>query len=279
MQFHNFLKVITVFSFFLFSSATCQQSSEKKADEQVPTEATVAEKKPLLTQVDLAAEPKYSDIKKYFKTGDVLIFKEFDPAGLAIAFVEEEIGHVPGYTHVGIIFDLPANNGLPAGLYFWQAIPPKDVFPQTYGNDYFKGAESTGAQMVSLDKIMAYLSTLQGSETEYISIRQLSKPLTDAEKSALEMYARTVDGRSFSYPSSLGMAADYYEGRKGNQSHDNSFFCSKLASQTFRRAGLIDSVITNSVLPGHFAISPGDSFNLITFPTNALDSIVEFTPN
>lgn len=280
------LIAITIGALTIFG---CEQVKEKMPEaeealdqvkEKVSNLNAEQEPKPLLTQVKLPNEPTYDQIKPYLKTGDVLLFYDFDTAGIEIMLVDMAIAHVPPLTHVGIVFELPENNGLPAGLYFWQAIPPKDVLPQTYGNDWIKGAESTGAQMVSLDKVMEYLSTIKGIETQYVLVRQLSKALSDSEKDAMLKYAREVDGRSFSWPIPEDMAFDYFLGAKeGKQSTDYSFFCSKLASQTFQNAGLIDSVITNSVLPGHFAISPGDKENLITFKTNALDSIVQFLPN
>jgi len=96
----------------------------------------------------------------------------------------------------------------------------------------------------------------------------------------MENYARQVDGRSFSYPVELAMPYDYYEGAiKGIQTADNSFFCSKLASQTFKEAGIIAlDTPTNAILPGHFALPSGLAENPIQFYNNRLDSIINFKP-
>lgn len=197
----------------------------------------------------------YSQIKDSLKTGDVLLFDGFDLAGLGIMILENDIVGIPPYTHVGIVFRLPARDNMPAGLYFWQAAPPAGSIEEDgrFGNDYFKGVPGNGAQMISLDTLMNYVANLKGLNTLLVAARQLKKELSPEQSQALYNYAAHISGRSFSYPTDGGMVVDYLAGASGRQSGDESFFCSKLASQTFWKAGLIDSVVTNSVLPGDFA--------------------------
>lgn len=254
MKTKHFAKSLTLLAIILaFTNCNQQQKPEPKAEES-----------DTVVPIQSGNDSTYSQIKGSLKTGDIIVFQGFDDAGIAIMLYEEKIDILP-YTHVGIIFELPERNGLPKGLYFWQAAPLDTSDPARFGNDYIKGAVSNGAQMVSLDKMMSYISNLSGADTMTVSIRKLEKPLTQPQQNALFNYACQVAGRSFSYPTYDGMVKDYMAGAMGIQSGDESFFCSKLASQTFVAAGIIDSLITNSVLPGHFAVIENTDSSKIQF--------------
>lgn len=268
-QFQFALGLVALMMFHLFPATALAANSDFTVVKQFEGDT-----------INPATDSTYSQVKDKLKTGDVLLFVGFDPAGIGIMFLEMDILNIKPFTHVGIVFDLPASNGQPAGLYFWQAAPgdPKD--PDRFGPDYIKGVPSDGAQMVSLDSLMAYVNTVPfDTEPMIVTVRPLEKALTSQEEADLLHYARTVSGRSFSYPTDGGMVVDYVAGAAGKQSGDESFFCSKLASQTFYEAGLIEEVITNSVLPGHFAITPDNPENKINFTIdNQFGQIIPIWP-
>jgi hypothetical protein len=162
---------------------------------------------------------------------------------------------------VGIVVPMPENADLPAGIYFWHAVPADAT--QSFGPDYYKQTECNGCVLVSLDAVMGWVNLQDTSGTMQFNLiaRQISPALAPDDEYALIQYIRYLAGRSFSTPVDTGMVADYLEGveaakKGGTSSADDTFFCSKLASQTFQQAGLLPTnLVTNSVLPGHFGVN------------------------
>lgn len=215
----------------------------------------------------------YSDLKGQLKSGDIVLLKGFDLTGGLIMTLEGS-QNLEDFTHVGIVMDLPAYGNSPAGLYYWQAAPPTpppDKWP--FGTDYIKQVECNGCVLVPLDIVVDVVANETLGKTSLndfqLWARQLNKPLTAEYEQAMLNYMRVLSGRSFSYPVAEGMIADYtagYDDVKNNgvlatSSADDTFFCSKLASQTFQEAGLLQSgLVTNSVLPGHFGQSADNQY-------------------
>lgn len=257
----------------------CSEPSEVKDDEPAPTEQNQTEISTARKFVSFGDSivPTYDSLKSTFKTGDILLFDGFDLTGIAILVLEKKL-NIPLFTHVGVIFDLPGNSNMPAGLYFWQAAPQHGLDSNRFGNDYIKGVPSNGAQMISLDTLMHYLDTLHGLDSMIVGVRHLNNPLNAAQQQKLFKYAAEVCGRSFSAPPQTGMPLDFAAGEKGIQSGDETFFCSKLASQTYLEAHLIESVITNSVLPGHFGPNLPNEKTKINFLDNGFGNFITFSP-
>jgi len=224
----------------------------------------------------------YPKLKSELKSGDIIMFQGFDFAGYMIMGLET-LENIEPFTHVGIVMEMPAFGASPAGLYFWQAQPP-DADNQ-FGPDYFKQVASDGCVMVSLDAVMAWVSQQDTSGAMRFNLiaRQLNNPLAAPDLAAMLTTMRFLCGRSFSTPTDLGMVADYYKGcdavKKGGQSSANdTFFCSKLASQTFQGAGILPAtLVTNSVLPGHFG-SNQDNTKLQFLKGYGFGADIYFTP-
>jgi hypothetical protein len=222
---------------------------------------TITKHQSLMLNEGIPNQTNYSALKNSFKTGDIIMFMGFDFAGYAIMGLEEAEG-IDLFTHVGIVIDVPARGSMPAGLYFWQAMPA-DATNQ-FGPDYFKGVECNGAVAVPLEAILNWVNkqdTTSGATKYLLIARQLNQKMQPADESLLLAYMNEIAGRSFSSPVDDGMLLDYAAGvlsskTNGTSSSDATFFCSKLASQTFQQAGMLPAnLVTNSVLPGHFGSS------------------------
>ena len=177
-------KTLLLFTYGIFIFASCTESTtppdpEPSSDFIEENTHLESDSVPLISSFNFDPYPTYDSIKSYLKTGDILLFEKFDTAGVLIEALEE-FETLPKFTHVGIVFKLPAKGDFPEGLYFWQAVPPPTVEPMNYGPDYFKGAISDGAQMVSLDSIMAQLSNQKGMGLGqmFVWVRQLTEQLS-----------------------------------------------------------------------------------------------------
>lgn len=213
--------------------------------------------------------PTYSQIRTLLQPGDVILFmSEGSIVDLGIGILDSMKGDLP-YTHCGIIYRFPDSDPNDTPL-IWQAAPPPipnlTQGGEVYGPDYIKQIPCDGCQLVSLDVMIPWCAEQTGANYSfaYRSIQSITNPsqgLASDVLTALENFIRFTDGRSFSYPPEDGMGFDYAEGSiRHKQSGNNTYFCSKLASDTYKNIGLLSSdVITNSILPGDFA---GDSLTI-----------------
>ncbi len=210
----------------------------------------------------------YNELKSQLKTGDIIMFQGFDVSGYMIMGLEL-FENIEMFTHVGIVVQMPESLNAPAGLYFWHAIPPAAI--DQFGPDYFKQVQCDGCVLVSLDSVMSWVgqqtTSTSSSKAEPFNLiaREITPKLAVDDEAALLNYMRVIAGRSFSTPVDSGMVIDYFAGAEaakkgGSSSADDTFFCSKLASQTFQQAGLLPAtLVTNSVLPGHFGINQNNT--------------------
>ena len=224
-----------------------------------------------MSLIKSSTEPTYSSLKADLKTGDIIMFQGFTFTGAMIMGLEL-FEKIEPFTHVGIVVKLPKKGKMEEGLYFWQAMPA-DATNQ-FGPDYFKEVKCNGCVAVPLDSVIDWVHGVDvGKSTDIFKeimlngeykliLRKLNKSMDPEDASLLEAYMNEIAGRSFSSPVESGMVMDYYEGYEasnspcGKSSSDATFFCSKLVSQTFQKAGLLpEDLITNSVLPGHFGQS------------------------
>ncbi len=190
------------------------------------------------------------------------MFKGFSLTGYAIMSLEFLEG-LEGYTHIGIVVDLPDEKG-DNELYFWHAIPPDAI--KQFSPDYFKGVHADGCVLVTLDSVIDWVkeTNIEKGKQEFklvarkLSAKEGERGIQKKQLKDFHKFIREKAGRSFSSPVDMGMVLDYFEGFEaskhgGKSSSDATFFCSKLASATFQGAKMLPKdLVVNSVLPGHF---------------------------
>jgi hypothetical protein len=207
--------------------------------------------------------PTYSQIRSLLQPGDVILFEaDGDIVDLGIGILDSMKGDLP-FTHCGIVYRFPGSDPNDAPM-IWQAapppMPPESAGGEAFGQDFIKLVPTDGCQLVSLDVVIALCAeqTSANYQFAYRNIQSVSNPdlgLDSELLTLLDNFIRFTDGRSFSYPPEDGMGIDYFEGYKEQkQTGNDTYFCSKLASDTYKNIGLLSSdVITNAVLPGDFA--------------------------
>lgn len=150
----------------------------------------------------------WSELAAELQTGDVMLFHQDGLISSLIELVTE--AH---FSHVAMV--VREDDG---GLKLWQSFEPDG------------GVVSSDV----LPFLQRYTSNYKGV---YIDARRLQVDRTADFWAPLPAFVKEMTGRPF--PSALGMAVRYFEGRLGIDSGEKEFFCSDLVADTYMQVGLL----------------------------------------
>ncbi|GAB6930396.1 hypothetical protein JCM10914A_43790 [Paenibacillus sp. JCM 10914] len=175
----------------------------------------------------------YHEIEPLLQTGDIFLAHGISKGSIIIETLEQ----CP-WSHVAIVVRTPDNEVL-----LWESTSADDL------EDCWFHVKKSGPQLVKLrDRI---ISDISGQYDSMFAIRQLEVERTPEMYDQLENFIGQVHDATF--PDKLQMYWEVLEGKFGIKSSFKDFFCSKLASETYMRLGLLsESKPANSYEPKNF---------------------------
>jgi hypothetical protein len=193
---------------------------------------------------------KYDDIRNALKTGDILLFSGKGGISDGIKFFT-----LSKYSHVGMVYKFEDPQGLdPKGsLFCWESTTLSDL------KDADTGKLTKGVQRVELSERLERCFS-KGYE---ISVRQLSKSLTNAMVLALNNFRHEVSGRPYE-KDKIELLKAAYDGIFGENKEDiSSLFCSELVAEAYQRMGLLtEELPSNEYIPKDFSSEKSLSLEL-----------------
>jgi hypothetical protein len=182
---------------------------------------------------------KYQDIRSQLKTGDVLLFSGKGQISEGIKFFT-----LSKWSHVGMVyrFDDPLD---PDGSVFcWESTTLCDIA------DADTGKLTRGVQRVELSERLERCFA-KGYE---ISVRSLSKALTDDMVRALNTFRHTVSGTPYE-KNKIELIKSAYDGIFGDNKEDlSSLFCSELVAEAYQKMGILtEAKPSNEYTPKDFS--------------------------
>lgn len=191
---------------------------------------------------------KYEDIRSKLKTGDILLFSGKGGISEGIKFFT-----VSKWSHVGMVYRFDDPQDAKGTIFCWESTTLSSL------EDADTGKLTKGVQRVELSE---RLERCFASGYE-ISVRQLSKALTDEMIRALNDFRHEVSGRPYE-KDKIELLKAAYDGIFGGNKEDlSSLFCSELVAEGYQRMGLLtEKVPSNEYTPRDFSSEKGISLEL-----------------
>lgn len=182
---------------------------------------------------------KYEDIRDQLKTGDILLFSGKGGISEGIKFFT-----VSKWSHVGMVYRFDDPRDVNGSIFCWESTTLCDL------KDADTGKLTKGVQRVELSERLERCFA-NGYE---ISVRQLSKALTDDMIRSLNEFRHDVSGRPYE-KDKIELLKSAYDGIFGENKEDlSSLFCSELLAEAYQRMGLITKHISsNEFTPKDFS--------------------------
>lgn len=182
---------------------------------------------------------KYQDIRNELKTGDILLFSGKGHISEGIKFFT-----LSKWSHVGMVYKLVDPLDPKGSVFSWESTTLSDI------EDADTGKLTKGVQRVELsERIMGCFA--KGYD---ISLRPLSRPLTDDMVRALNLFRHEVSGRPYE-ASKIELIKSAYDGIFGENKEDlSSLFCSELVAEAYQKMGLLsEETPSNEFTPKDFS--------------------------
>jgi len=182
---------------------------------------------------------QYSAIRDQLKTGDILLFSGKGGISDGIKFFT-----LSKYSHVGMVYKLNDPLDTQGSVFCWESTTLSDI------NDADTGKKTKGVQRVELSERLESCFS-KGYE---ISVRQLSKPISDQMTIALNNFRHEVSGRPYERDK-IELIKAAYDGWMGENKEDlSSLFCSELVAEAYQRMGLLtEDMPSNEYIPKDFS--------------------------
>lgn len=180
----------------------------------------------------------YSTIRDKLKTGDVLLFSGKSRISEGIKFFTRS-----KWSHVGMVYVVKDNGG-GTSVFCWESTTLSDL------KDAETGRRTKGVQRVELSERLERCF----ADDYQITVRQLTKPLSDTMLHALDAFRHEVSGRPYE-KNLIQLLKSAYDGVLGDNKEDlSSLFCSELLAEAFERMGLLpEAVASNEYTPKDFS--------------------------
>lgn len=163
---------------------------------------------------------KYSEIRNQLKTGDILLFSGKGGISEGIKFFT-----LSKWSHVGMVYKIDDPLDAKGSVFCWESTTLGEI------NDADTGKLTKGVQRVELSERLERCFA-KGYE---ISVRQLSKTLTDDMIRALNNFRHEVSGRPYE-KDKIELIKSAYDGIFGENKEDlSSLFCSELVAEAYQK--------------------------------------------
>lgn len=182
---------------------------------------------------------KYDDIRSELKTGDILLLSGKGGISEGIKFFT-----ISKWSHVGMVYRFADPFDAKGSVFCWESTTLCNL------EDADTGKLTKGVQRVELsERLERCFAT--GYE---ISVRKLSKPLTEDMIRALNDFRHEVSGRPYE-KDKIELLKSAYEGIFGANKEDlSSLFCSELVAEAYQRMGLLtEKMSSNEYTPKDFS--------------------------
>ena len=182
---------------------------------------------------------KYQELRSDLKTGDILLFSGKGGISDGIKFFT-----LSKYSHVGMVYRFDDPRDPKGSVFCWESTTLSDV------HDADSGKLTKGVQRVELSERLERCFSL-GYE---ISVRQLSRSLSDKMLTALNNFRHEVSGRPYE-TSRIELLKAAYDGLFGDNKEDlSSLFCSELVAEAYQSMGLLSEAMpSNEYIPKDFS--------------------------
>ncbi|MDH4320991.1 MAG: hypothetical protein OEV73_05765 [Desulfobulbaceae bacterium] len=182
---------------------------------------------------------KYDALRSELKTGDVLLFSGKSGISEGIKFFT-----LSKWSHVGMVYKFESDLDPKGSIFCWESTSIGNVA------DVEAGKLTKGVQRVELSE---RLERCFADDYE-ISVRPLTKPLTNDMILALNNFRHEVSGRPYE-KNKIELIKSAYDSIFGENKEDlSSLFCSELIAEAFQRMGLLpESTPSNEYTPKDFS--------------------------
>lgn len=182
---------------------------------------------------------KYDALRSQLKTGDVLLFSGKSKISEGIKFFT-----LSKWSHVGMVYRFESELDPKGSIFCWESTSIGNVA------DADTGKLTKGVQRVELSERLERCFA-EGYE---ISVRPLSKPLTDDMVRALNAFRHEVSGRPYE-KNKLELIKSAWDSILGANKEDlSSLFCSEMVAEAFQRMGLLtEDMFSNEYTPKDFS--------------------------
>lgn len=182
---------------------------------------------------------KYEDIRSELKTGDILLFSGKGGISDGIKFFT-----LSKYSHVGMVYRFEDTLDPKGSVFCWESTTLSDL------KDADTGKLTKGVQRVELSERLERCFS-KGYE---ISVRQLSKALSNDMVLALNSFRHEVSGRPYE-KDKIELLKAAYDGIFGDNKEDlSSLFCSELVAEAYQKMGLLtEKMSSNEYIPKDFS--------------------------
>lgn len=186
---------------------------------------------------------KYEDIRNQLKTGDILLFSGKSGISEGIKFFT-----VSKWSHVGMVYRFDDPRDAKGSIFCWESTTLSNL------EDADTGKLTKGVQRVELSERLERCFS-SGYE---ISVRPLSKALTDDMIKALNYFRHEVSGRPYELDK-IQLLKSAYDKIFGENKEDlSSLFCSELVAEAYQRMGLLtEKTPSNEYTPKDFSSEKG----------------------
>lgn len=182
---------------------------------------------------------RYEDIRSELKTGDILLFSGKGGVSDGIKFFT-----LSRYSHVGMVYKFADPLDPQGSVFCWESTTLINL------KDADTGKLTKGVQRVELSERLERCFA-KGYE---ISVRPLSKALTEDMVKALNTFRHEVSGRKYE-TNKIELLKAAYEGIFGENKEDlSSLFCSELVAEAYQKMGLLtEELPSNEYIPKDFS--------------------------
>lgn len=183
---------------------------------------------------------KYQDLRDQLKTGDILLFSGKSGISEGIKFFT-----LSKWSHVGMVYKFESPLDPKGSVFCWESTTLSNV------KDADTGKLTRGVQRVELSERLERCFA-QGYE---ISVRPLSKALTDEMIQALNLFRHDVSGLPYE-KNKIELLIAAYDGIFGESKEEDlsSLFCSELVAEAYQKMGLLtEEIPSNEFVPKDFS--------------------------
>lgn len=174
---------------------------------------------------------KYRMLRNQLKTGDILLFSGKSGISEGIKFFT-----LSKWSHVAMVYKFQDPLDSFGSIFCWESTTLSDVA------DAETGKLTMGVQRVELSERLERCFA-KGYE---VSVRQLSRPLTDKMLVDLNQFRTEVSGRPYE-KHKLELIKAAYDGIFGHNKEDlSSLFCSELIAESYQKMGLLSEAVPSS---------------------------------
>lgn len=181
----------------------------------------------------------FEKIKTSVECGDIFLFHG---PGLESRIIEDIDG--TAFSHVAMGIRLP-NHQRPL---LWTSDEITTI------SDQLDHGKRSGVHLLDAESVFELCMKRRYKNQQHYRFawRKLTIERSSAFMQSLETFMREVDGRAF--PSLTQMAAHFAEGEMDISTNSRTYYCSELATATYKQLGLLPSdTLINSLSPGDFS--------------------------